>query len=91
MDGQGYVSRNIKFGIPHLGMPSYENSLNDEDKNGFMPVIFRESNNPYEWSIGEAPISAIANKEKEVKTEAKRQQELIQKLMNLKIFYTQIY
>ncbi|MBN1480673.1 6-phosphofructokinase [candidate division KSB1 bacterium] len=40
-----------------------------EDKNGFMPVIFRESNNPYEWSIGEAPISAIANKEKEVPDE----------------------
>ena len=40
-----------------------------EDKNGFMPVIFRESNNPYDWSIGEAPISAIANKEKEVPDE----------------------
>ena len=34
-----------------------------------MPVIFRESNNPYEWSIGEAPISAIANKEKVVPEE----------------------
>ncbi|MBN1466407.1 6-phosphofructokinase, partial [candidate division KSB1 bacterium] len=37
-----------------------------EDKNGFMPVIFRESNNPYDWSIGEAPILAIANQEKRV-------------------------
>lgn len=25
----GYVTRNIKFGIPHLGMPSYEKSLSD--------------------------------------------------------------
>ncbi len=40
-----------------------------EGKNGFMPVIFRESNTPYEWSIGEAPISEIANKEKEVPDE----------------------
>jgi 6-phosphofructokinase len=37
-----------------------------EDKNGFMPVIFRESNDPYDWSIGEAPILAIANQEKKV-------------------------
>jgi 6-phosphofructokinase 1 len=43
--------------------------LAKEDKNGFMPVIFRESNDPYEWSIGEAPISAIANQEKEVPDE----------------------
>jgi 6-phosphofructokinase 1 len=40
-----------------------------EGKNGFMPVIFRESNTPYEWSIGEAPIDDIANKEKEVPDE----------------------
>ena len=30
-DGSGYVSRNIKFGIPHLGMPSYEGVLSDQD------------------------------------------------------------
>jgi glucose/arabinose dehydrogenase len=30
-DGRGYVSRNIKFGIPHLGMPSYENTLDDRE------------------------------------------------------------
>ncbi len=27
----GYVTRNIKHGIPHLGMPSYERSLSDEE------------------------------------------------------------
>lgn len=27
----GYVTRNIKHGIPHLGMPSYERSLTDEE------------------------------------------------------------
>jgi len=26
-----YVMRNIKHGIPHLGMPSYERSLTDEE------------------------------------------------------------
>jgi mono/diheme cytochrome c family protein len=30
-DGKGYVSRNIKFGIPHLGMPSYENTLTNKE------------------------------------------------------------
>jgi glucose/arabinose dehydrogenase len=30
-DGTGYITRNIKYGIPHLGMPSYENSLKDEE------------------------------------------------------------
>ena len=30
-DGQGYVRRNIQFGIPHLGMPSYEASLSKEE------------------------------------------------------------
>ena len=30
-DGRGYVRRNIKFGIPHLGMPSYENTLDDQE------------------------------------------------------------
>jgi glucose/arabinose dehydrogenase len=27
----GYITRNIKHGIPHLGMPSYERSISDED------------------------------------------------------------
>lgn len=26
-----YITRNIKHGIPHLGMPSYENSLSDDE------------------------------------------------------------
>lgn len=30
-DGYGYISRNIKFGIPHLGMPSYESSLEEAE------------------------------------------------------------
>jgi len=30
-DGQGYVKRNIQFGIPHLGMPSYESSLTSNE------------------------------------------------------------
>jgi 6-phosphofructokinase 1 len=31
-----------------------------------MPVIVRKSSKPYRWSIGEAPLSAVANREKSV-------------------------
>jgi ATP-dependent phosphofructokinase / diphosphate-dependent phosphofructokinase len=31
-----------------------------------MPMIVRKSSKPYRWSIGEAPLSAVANKEKKV-------------------------
>ncbi len=41
-------------------------SLASEGKNGYMPVIFRESNSPYTWAINEAPIFEVANREKEV-------------------------
>ncbi|WP_163325894.1 PQQ-dependent sugar dehydrogenase [Draconibacterium mangrovi] len=40
----GYVFRNIKFGIPHLGMPSYEATLSDGDINAIISYI-RESEN----------------------------------------------
>ena len=35
-------------------------------KNAVMPVIVRKSAKPYRWSIGEAPLSAVANQEKKV-------------------------
>src|SRR6201995_700673 len=35
-------------------------------KTAVMPVIVRKSPKPYRWSIGEAPLSAIANQEKKV-------------------------
>jgi 6-phosphofructokinase len=35
-------------------------------KNAVMPVIVRKSSKPYRWSIGEAPLSSVANKEKKV-------------------------
>ncbi len=35
-------------------------------KNAVMPVIVRKSAKPYRWTIGEAPLSEIANKEKKV-------------------------
>ena len=35
----GYVRRNIKFGIPHLGMPSYEKSLNDDEIRSLVSYI----------------------------------------------------
>jgi 6-phosphofructokinase 1 len=35
-------------------------------KNGVMPIIVRKSAQPYRWSIGEAPLSRIANAEKKL-------------------------
>ncbi len=35
-------------------------------RNAVMPVIVRKSAKPYRWSIGEAPLSEIANKEKKL-------------------------
>jgi 6-phosphofructokinase len=35
-------------------------------KNAVMPVIVRRSSKPYRWSIGEAPLSAVANQEKKL-------------------------
>ena len=37
-----------------------------QGKNAVMPIIVRRSSVPYRWSIGEAPLSAIANQEKKV-------------------------
>ena len=37
-----------------------------QGKNAVMPIIVRKSSRPYRWSIGEAPLAAIANKEKKV-------------------------
>ena len=35
-------------------------------KNAVMPTIVRKSSSPYRWTIGEAPLAAIANEEKKV-------------------------
>lgn len=35
-------------------------------RNAVMPTIVRESNNPYRWSVGEALLSDVANKEKKM-------------------------
>ena len=35
-------------------------------KNAVMPVIVRKSSSPYRWTIGEAPLSVIANEEKKL-------------------------
>jgi ATP-dependent phosphofructokinase / diphosphate-dependent phosphofructokinase len=37
-----------------------------QGKNAVMPTIVRKSSSPYRWSIGEAPLAAIANEEKKV-------------------------
>ncbi len=45
-----------------LGAAGVEKAL--EGKNSIMPTIVRESSSPYKWSIGEAPLSEVANVEK---------------------------
>jgi len=35
-------------------------------RNAVLPVIVRKSSNPYRWTIGEAPLAAVANKEKKL-------------------------
>jgi 6-phosphofructokinase 1 len=37
-----------------------------QGKNAVMPVIVRKSAKPYRWTIGEAPLGAVANVEKKV-------------------------
>ncbi|MES9856096.1 MAG: 6-phosphofructokinase [Sedimenticola sp.] len=45
-----------------LGEAAVEKAL--EGKNSIMPTVVRESSSPYRWSIGEAPLSEVANVEK---------------------------
>jgi ATP-dependent phosphofructokinase / diphosphate-dependent phosphofructokinase len=35
-------------------------------KNAVLPIIVRKSSKPYRWSIGEAPLGAVANEEKKL-------------------------
>ena len=35
-------------------------------QNAVMPVIVRKSSKPYRWTIGDAPLAAVANKEKKL-------------------------
>ncbi len=37
-----------------------------EGRNAVMPIIRRDSNSPYRWSIGEAPLNEVANQEKKM-------------------------
>ena len=45
-----------------LGKAAVEKAL--QGKNSIMPTVVRESSSPYKWSIGEAPLSEVANVEK---------------------------
>lgn len=44
-----------------LGQAAVELAL--AGKNAIMPIIVRESNHPYRWTIGEAPLEKVANVE----------------------------
>ena len=39
---RSYMFRNIKFGIQHLGMPSYESSLTDDEINSLVTFLLEE-------------------------------------------------
>jgi 6-phosphofructokinase len=45
-----------------LGKAAVQTAL--KGKNSVMPTIVRKSNKPYRWTIGEAPLSKVANVEK---------------------------
>jgi len=47
-----------------LGKQALELALQGE--NAVMPIIIRESNKPYRWTIGKAELHAVANQEKKV-------------------------
>lgn len=50
---EGYIVRNIKFGIPHLGMPSYQNTLSDNQIKNLVEYIMEAEN---KISPGKPPI-----------------------------------
>jgi ATP-dependent phosphofructokinase / diphosphate-dependent phosphofructokinase len=37
-----------------------------QGRNAVMPIIVRKSDSPYRWTIGEAPLSKVANVEKKL-------------------------
>lgn len=41
-DGYGYVRRNIEYGIPHLGMPSYDEVLSPDEINALVEYLYAE-------------------------------------------------
>ena len=47
-----------------LGRAAVELAL--QGKNAVMPIVVRKSDEPYEWEIGEAPLSEVANVEKKM-------------------------
>lgn len=47
-----------------MGKAAVEFAVNG--KNAIMPIIVRETSSPYKWSVGEAPLSQVANQEKKM-------------------------
>ena len=47
-----------------LGRAAVELAL--QGKNAVMPTVVRKSDDPYEWEVGEAPLSEVANVEKKM-------------------------
>lgn len=50
-----------------LGQAAVELAL--KGKNAVMPVIIRERDEPYQWSIGQVPLADVANQEKKMPRE----------------------
>lgn len=66
-DGRGYVARNIQFGIPHLGMPSYEKTLTSEEINSIVGYLFRAE--AVEGAVKPDPSPVLETVDYEIKTE----------------------
>lgn len=66
-DGFGYVSRNIKFGIPHLGMPSFENTLSEEEIKTLVDFLYEEESKA--GAIKPGPPAELESAEYAIKSE----------------------
>lgn len=66
-DGDGYVRRNIQFGIPHLGMPSFENLLTKEQIDQLVEYLYDEQSEA--GAAKPDPASILETKDYRIKTE----------------------
>ena len=66
-DGRGYVSRNIIFGIPHLGMPSFVKTLTSEEINSIVDYLFMAE--AVEGAVKPDPPPVLETIDYEIKTE----------------------
>ena len=66
-DGRGYVRRNIQFGIPHMGMPSYENTLSTDEISDIVDYIYSKENEA--GAVKPDPSTMIESMDYQISTE----------------------